>query len=293
MKDERKATGSTTASDAFPSSLPTIRTLGPKGSWIQSGSPSGFEWTLVHLPIANLPAELVGTRIIHITDIHSIGQWFDAYDVLIDAVRDAKPDMVFVTGDFVKAGRPIDSVVPCVKKLLAGLTARLGVFGVLGNHDRYGFAPHLADMNITMLDNQFLTVGRNGAAIELVGLPGTFREDLTDEWLTATTAAHPKRPTTPRLVLSHYPDQIRRTVALQPDVFFTGHTHGGQICLPGGWPLVRHDSLPRKMLCGVQRFDNTWLINNRGLGYTKVPLRLFCPNEVMEIVLERGKENDQ
>jgi predicted MPP superfamily phosphohydrolase len=91
-----------------------------------------------------------------------------------------------------------------------------------------------------------------------------------------------------RIVLSHFPDQLLRTRSLAPDLFLAGHTHGGQICLPGGWPILRHDSLPRRLCKGIHQVEKTWLVVGRGLGTTNLHIRLFCPPEVLEIQLKRA-----
>jgi len=64
-----------------------------------------------------------------------------------------------------------------------------------------------------------------------------------------------------------------------------GHTHGGQICLPGGWPIITHDTLPRRYAQGVHRWKDSWLIVSRGIGFSSIPLRTWCSGQVMEIVL--------
>jgi predicted MPP superfamily phosphohydrolase len=70
---------------------------------------------------------------------------------------------------------------------------------------------------------------------------------------------------------------------LDADFFLAGHTHGGQICLPGGWPLITHDRMPRRYSKGIFRFDGTWYIVSRGFGFAGVPVRINCPAEVAEI----------
>jgi predicted MPP superfamily phosphohydrolase len=92
----------------------------------------------------------------------------------------------------------------------------------------------------------------------------------------------------PRIALAHYPDHLRLMRPLRPDVLLAGHTHGGQICLPGGIPIIRHDTLPRRQARGVHFIDGTWLVNHRGFGYTSLALRVFCPSEVIEIELVKG-----
>jgi predicted MPP superfamily phosphohydrolase len=226
----------------------------------------------------------VGTRIIHLSDIHATGKWYSAYDVLLDAIADSRPDLICITGDFVDDRFNHIPALPTIHRLAAGLSAPLGVFGILGNHDREHFEPRLIGTNITLLNGQRRIVERNGSPIELIGLPGAERIHLTPRWL-ADIRRHPHTPGIPRIVLSHYPDHLRLIHRLTPDILLAGHTHGGQICLPGGFPLLKHDKLPRRFARGIHHLQNTWLIANRGFGFTGINLRLFCPSEVVEIEL--------
>jgi uncharacterized protein len=72
---------------------------------------------------------------------------------------------------------------------------------------------------------------------------------------------------------------------LSPDLILSGHTHGGQVCLPGGYPLITHDALPRAYASGVHRIGQSWLVVSRGMGFAQFCLRLFCPAETLEIRL--------
>jgi predicted MPP superfamily phosphohydrolase len=262
----------------------TVRTLGPKGRWLQWSPPEGFEWTHATLPVANLPDGLVGTRIIHLSDVHVRIKWLSAYDVLIDAIQDAKPDLLLVTGDFVDDKVDHTPALPTIQKLVAGLNARLGVYGILGNHDQAHFEPRLVGTNVTVLNGTRKVVERDGHPIELIGMPGVYREDLTSDWLDSMHL-HDRSPGVPRIVLSHYPDHLSVMRPLKPDVVLAGHTHGGQICLPGGFPIISNDTLPRKYCKGIHDFDGTWLVANRGFGTTGIHIRMFCPSEVIEIEL--------
>ena len=89
--------------------------------------------------------------------------------------------------------------------------------------------------------------------------------------------------------MSHYPEHIRRTRHLEPDLFLAGHTHGGQVCLPGGHPDHHPQQAPPPLLRGVHRVDGTWLVVNHGLGFSGLPLRVLCPAEVVELTLQSGK----
>ena len=84
--------------------------------------------------------------------------------------------------------------------------------------------------------------------------------------------------------MQHYPDQIRRTVQLEPDIVFAGHTHGGQLCLPGGHPILRHDGLPTRYCSGVHAYEKLAASSAAGIGFSSLPFRTFCPSQVMEAV---------
>jgi predicted MPP superfamily phosphohydrolase len=89
--------------------------------------------------------------------------------------------------------------------------------------------------------------------------------------------------------MCHYPDILPKVADLAPDLYLTGHTHGGQMALPGGTPIMRHDTLPRQLCTGIHRAFGTVLVVNRGFGFTTpLMVRLFCPTEVVEITVRSG-----
>ena len=257
-----------------------------RGPWMQYRVPRGFEWNRYVLPIAGLPPQMEGLRVVQITDLHLRKSWSDVYDQLIERVRQESPDLLLITGDFVDHKRRPIPAVPTIRRLVSALKARLGVFGILGNHDRYHLRPHLDGIGLELLDKESRRIDVDGAELELLALPGVDRRHLTRPLL----EAYPARTLgVPRLVMAHFPDHLRKAAELlKPDIYFAGHTHGGQICLPGGFAPIRHDSLPRRFCKGVHRFANTWLVVGRGMGFTGLPFRFFCPAEVIEITLTRG-----
>jgi len=256
-----------------------------RGPWLQYRVPRGFEWNRYILPIAALPPELEGLVVLQITDLHLRKFWSEVYDALIERVRLEKPDLILMTGDFVDNRRNPTPSVPTVRKLISELNAPLGCFGILGNHDKYHMASHLKGLGMTLLERESRRIDVKGAQLELLALPGVDRRHLTQEVLDSYP---PRIFGVPRLVLAHFPDHLRKIASLNPDIYFAGHTHGGQICLPNGFPPIRHDSLPRRLCKGVHRAANTWVVVNRGMGFTGLPFRVFCPAEVIELTLTRG-----
>lgn len=258
------------------------------GPWFQFRVPYGFEWNRATLPVPNLPAALEGLRILHVSDFHLRRFWKSPYDRLLERIARNPPDLLLCTGDFIEERHDYRPALPMVLRLVAGFRARLGCFGILGNHDLHWMERPLRGTNVTLINGgrrEIIVGGAGGATIELIGLPGVDRLDLTDDFVQSIPR---RRDGTLRIVLSHYPDHLPRTqYVLQPDLFLAGHTHGGQVCLPGGYPLVRHDKLPRRLCTGIHWVDRTWLVVNRGFGFSGMPVRLFCPAEVLELRLTR------
>lgn len=252
------------------------------GSWLQLLRPFDFEWTNVRLPVPNLPAGLSGFRIIHLTDLHLRGPWYEVFDRLLARIREANADLLLFTGDFVDNKKNHAPALPAVRRMAEGFSSKLGTYAILGNHDRLHFAPRLRETPVELISGELRKLKVGGATVELVGLPGAKRKELPADF---ADGIPPAGENTMRVVLSHFPDHLPRTLSLRPDLFLAGHTHGGQVCLPGRIPIIKHDRLPRKYCHGVHRVADTWLIANRGFGYTSLPVRVFCPPEVIEIEL--------
>ena len=247
----------------------------------------GYEWNAVELGIAALPPQLDGVRILHITDLHLRTRWPRQLDDVIARVQQDPPDLILFTGDFVDDKRDHGPAMPLVRKLIGGLRAKFGMFAILGNHDGDLLAPQLHRLGVRVIIHQRVDAVVRGAAVELIGLPGPDRLDLDERFLYAIP---PKRVGVPRVVLCHYPDLVRATKPLAPDLYLAGHTHGGQVCLPNGRALLTHDSLPRAMCKGAHDVDGTCLIVGRGFGFTTLPVRAFCPAEVVEVRMRRREE---
>lgn len=262
------------------------------GPRIQWRGPREFVWKRVTLPIPDLAPALHGLRILHLSDFHTRRYWPAAYDTLLAGIAADPPDLILFTGDYVESRRNHLPAVPHVQRLVAGFTARLGCFGTLGNHDLYQFAPHLEATNVTLIEGARRVLQVDDAAIELIGFPGVDRTDLTEDFLRTLSPRDERtlpQERTLRIVMSHYPDHLPRAQFLKPDLFLTGHTHGGQVCLPGGRPILTHCRLPRRLSRGIHRVGPTWLVVNHGLGFSGLPLRVWCPSEVVELTLRAGE----
>jgi uncharacterized protein len=255
-----------------------------KGPWFQYHDAVGFEWNTIDLPIDHLPAELDGFRILHLSDLHCQPHWQTAYDDLLDRIHGDEPDLILITGDIVDFIRDPDLCLPTTRRFLNGLRAPAGILGILGNHDVTLYPGELNSTPLRLIDGKRLLIPAKKKLLELIATPGPEREDYPRGFEKQFPT---KTPGIPRIILSHYPDHIRKMKILHPDVFLTGHTHGGQANLPGGVPILRHDSLAIKYFQGIHRYEDTWFVVNRGLGFSTLPIRVFCPAEVIEVRLRR------
>ncbi len=266
--------------------LPGLRRkIGPdvrRGPWFQYHDVAGFEWNTFETRIAHLPVELEGFRIVQLSDLHCMPHWQTAYDELIDRLKVDPPDLLVLTGDITDQIRTPSRCLPTARRLINQLHAHRGVIGIFGNHDFFVKPAAYADTPLRLIDGKRILISARGKTLEVIAPPGPRREDYIRGF---ENTLPEKQPGVPRIILSHYPDHIRRMKGLQPDLFLSGHTHGGQACLPGGIAILRHDSLPLNLLAGAHRLHGSWFFVSRGFGFSTLPFRLFCPAEVVEVRL--------
>jgi predicted MPP superfamily phosphohydrolase len=255
------------------------------GPWLQFFVPSRFSWGQADIAIPGLPEALDGLRIVHLTDMHFRGYWSRWYDRVLDRVEAAQPDLVLLTGDFVDHQHDHRPALTVVERFVTRLKGRLGTYAVLGNHDGDLIGAHFKAWGLTLINGRVVRLRGEEATIEIIGLHGCDREDIDARF---PDAIAPKPDNAVRIVLTHFPDWLPKARTLGADLMLAGHTHGGQVCLPWGSPIYTHDSLPKRMSHGVHRVGGTWLAVGRGVGFSGLPVRAFCPAEGMELVLRRG-----
>lgn len=254
-----------------------------KGPWLCLGQPKSIFVRECEVGLPHLPEDLDELRILHVSDLHLGAHWHDAYDHILQTANGLAADLVVCTGDIVDDRRTHRPAMPIVKRLLPAFKSRFGFFTILGNHDSLAMGPELTEMGLHVLSGKRHHLNIGAAGLELIGVPGIYRKHLPHDF--AARFAPPSRGT-PRVILAHFPDHFPLLRSLLPDLYLCGHTHGGQVCLPGGFPIMRHDLSPRRLCKGHHRRDNVHYIVNQGLGFSGLQLRLFCPPEIILITLK-------
>jgi len=150
------------------------------------------------------------------------------------------------------------------------------VYAVLGNHDSLRMVPHFESMGIQVLLNESVKIERGGAAIYLAGIddPHYFRTDNMEK------AAEDIPPDAVSVLLAHSPEIYRQAAHAGFSVMLCGHTHGGQICLPGGIPLMVNARCLRRYCKGSWRYHALAGYTSAGSGVSMVDVRLNCPPEI-------------
>jgi len=246
------------------------------------------EVTEVTIDLPNLPRSFDGYRILHISDIHC--------RTLLPAQRVAErllpagslhPDLIVFTGDLSDES-PLR--LETAAEALSALTAPDGIVAVMGNHDIWSgearFVKAMAHHGIKLLVNDHLTLSRDGAQLHIAGVNDASYTEKAD--LAAALNGVPDGSKV--ILLSHAPAIMRDPLAQRASLVLSGHTHGGQVVLPGIGPIYVPSRLGRRYSSGLFRIGQTQLFITRGLGEVVPPLRINCPPEMAVLTLRAGGE---
>lgn len=252
-----------------------------------------FEVTRRTFAVRDLPSSLRGLRLVQLSDIHH-GPWIPIEHVrtIVETANALNPDVILLTGDYVH--RSAAYITPIVDEL-GKLRATIGIVGVLGNHDWWEDGPlmqrEFARVRIPLIDNgrRFVTPQRQLAAHATEGLCIAGVGDLYTDTQRYDAALGDVPAEMPRLLLSHNPD-VAEDPALavhgyRVDLMLSGHTHGGQIYIPGiGSPIVP-SQFGEKYARGLVQGPVCPVFVSRGLGHTVLPVRIGVRPEMAVIEL--------
>ena len=227
------------------------------------------------LDVVRWPEALAGLRVGFLSDLHrSTTVSHSLIAGAVSLVLSAQPDIVIVGGDYV-TNRDRRFVQPAADALRA-LHAPHGVFAVLGNHDDDRDVPAaLSAVGMTVLRDERTQLVIRGEVVDIAGLRyWTHRpHDI----------ARVLRGASPALILAaHTPKRLIEAAALSVPLLLSGHTHGGQIVLPGVGAIAAREF---PVVAGTGRRDKTAVFVSRGVGTVYVPVRLHCPPEVALLTL--------
>ncbi len=250
--------------------------------WRGRGNTLKFRITHNIIQIPHLPVAFEDYTFLHLSDLHA-DMYPPAIDALIDRIEDLSYDCVVMTGDYrAWTFGDYDASMAGMRALCSGL--RGPMYGVLGNHDTIRMVPQMEAMGIEMLLNESVALARDGETIHLAGIDDAhyYRVDNIEK------AAGSIPPQSVSILLSHTPEIYKQAAHAGFDIFFCGHTHGGQICLPGGFPLTLDARCPRRLGYGAWRHGGMQGYTSAGAGTSIVEVRINCPPEIVLHTLKRA-----
>jgi predicted MPP superfamily phosphohydrolase len=227
-----------------------------------------------HIGFAQLPRLFDGFTILHISDLH-VDMNQGAMHRLIELLPDLRYDICVLTGDYRgKTFGPFDATLAGLARVRPHLKAP--VYGVLGNHDTVQMVPGLEEMDIRMLLNETETITRGDQRIHLAGIDDAHYYRVDNIEKAGSQIPHDEFA----ILLSHTPEIYRQAAHAGFSLLLSGHTHGGQICLPGSIPITLDSVLPRHMGSGAWKYHNMLGYTSVGVGSSIVAVRLNCPPEI-------------
>jgi len=232
--------------------------------------------------LVGLPPAFEGFRLLQLADLHC-----DLDPAIVDTVLSRLHalayDFAVLTGDYHNRVRDEHDIsLEQMGRLIPHLKAP--ALAILGNHDFIEKVAYLEAAGLKVLLNETHPVEREGGRLWICGIDDPHFFHTHD--LQAARRGVPAGEMA--ILLSHSPETYHEAEALGYRLLLAGHTHGGQLCLPGGFPILRNAPVPRAMLAGPWRFGRLAGYTSRGTGACGVAARLFCPPEITIHILKNA-----
>jgi len=252
--------------------------------WYKKGyaNAKNIEVRKLKLSFENLPTAFNGFKILQLSDLH-IDAIEGLEDILIGKIKPLDFDLCVITGDFRKdTTGSFRQIFPAMRKLLMAVRPEQGVLAVLGNHDTFKIVELLEPLGIRFLVNESVLIEKKSQCIRINGTDDTyyFYTDMALHALENNTKDF-------SIALSHTGELSDIAANNHFKLYLCGHTHGGQICLPGGIPIISHQKGRRERVRGLWYEKDMKGYTSSGAGVSGIPLRFNCPPEITLFELVR------
>jgi len=252
--------------------------------------PARLRLTKLDISSADMPPDAEPIRLLHITDLH-IERLSRREDDILAYLKQTRPDLILITGDYLNLSFNRDpEAYRQAAELLSQLAAPQGVYAVLGTPtvDLWEtITPLFVDLPLTLLrDECYEICWPDGRRLTLLGLDCTHDIDFDAQRLQALAEAAP--PSAPTALLYHSPELMPQAAERGIDLFLCGHTHGGQVRLPGIGPLLTSSHLGRQYVMGHYQSGKTNLYVSTGVGLEGLSaprVRFLAPPEITLVTI--------
>jgi predicted MPP superfamily phosphohydrolase len=240
----------------------------------------------VELSFSHLPRGFDNVRILFLTDLHLNGTSPQA-DKVLSIISDVDYDYCILGGDYTYGRHGYSSrVYSQIEQIAKTLKTKSRVFGILGNYDLYRIAELLEEHGVEMLINEGICIERKTDKIYLAGMDDPSHYKADDVALTDGNAWEGAF----KIMVCHSPARYAESAGAGYSLYLAGDTHGGQICLPGGFVVFCGPTAGRKIASGKWEYKGMVGYTSRGIGTSWIKVRYFCRPEITVITLRNGRQ---
>lgn len=237
-----------------------------------------YELTFKHLPSA-----FDGYTVLHLTDLH-LDSLPGVEKAICEKIQDLEPDLCVMSGDYrwksrgaytYKVLEPLREIVSCAR-------TPDGVYATLGNHDTHELVEPLESMGVQVLNNESVHIHRSQQRLLLTGTddPHQYFSEEAVQALSSDSGDF-------KIALIHSPELYAEAARCGYDLYLCGHTHAGQICLPGGVPLITHLKKGKKLYHGFWQEGSMVGYTSAGCGVSGIPVRFNTRGEITMFTLRQ------
>ena len=223
----------------------------------------------------DLPDAFQDYSILHLTDLH-LDTIPDFASILINTIKKVNYDICLITGDYKKETEgPFEHILNPLEMILKNINARDGIYGVLGNHDTYKMVAPFEKLGMRFLLNEHISIERNRDQIQITGIDDPHHH-YTNHALKAASDSNGAF----KIMLAHSPEFCHIAENNQYRLYLCGHTHGGQVCLPGGKPVITQLINEKDKVYGHWKINRMKGYTSAGCGTSGIPVRFNSQSEI-------------
>ncbi len=238
----------------------------------------------IDLKFPDLPSKFESFTILHLSDIH-FGCISGIEDIILKQLNNQEVDICIITGDYLNGIHiPINSAIESLKKITKGVKTRHGFLAILGNHDTCHMVTPMEDLGIRMLINEDYRLHKGSDCIQFIGT-----DDVHYYYTDQALHALEKAGSDFSIALVHSPEIYDLAEKMGINLYLCGHTHGGQVCIPGGTPIITHLNRGKDFYSGHWRYRNMQGVTSHGVGTSGIPIRFNTQGELLLLELQRSQ----
>jgi uncharacterized protein len=237
------------------------------------------------LHFIKLPKSFEYFSILHLSDLHLDGM-AGLVENILKTINGRTFDLCVLTGDYRTALHgPHKHIIDDLQYLINHIDSKQGFLGILGNHDSCHMANPMEKIGIRMLINETFSLRRNNEQIRIVGT-----DDVHYYYTDQALHAFEKADQDFTIALVHSPELYDMAAQMGVDLYLCGHTHAGQICLPGGHAVIKHLNRGHKYYRGHWLYQQMQGVTHAGVGTSGIPVRFNTRGEILIYRLSRTPE---